>query len=230
MLFSELKAAAAAIRRSPGAPIVSGISLALGMALATVVFSMADALFLHPLPYGQQERLYRLYAFEPETQANRGALFSRQYFAVKEDSRSFETVGASRNVGDGVLIGESGDAFRATAEAMTPNFLSVFDVKPVYGRAFGPEDIGTNRVLISAALWQSRFAASRDIVGNEITLNGRRAEVIGILPRVFMSGTAIWFPLGDDELRAGAAREGSPRLTVTGKAVPGATREAINAE
>ena len=200
------------------------------MALGTVVFSRVEALFLHPLPFVQQERLYRLYTFEPQSQATRNALYARQYFAARDASHSFEELGASRRVDGGVLIGESGDAIRVAAASMTPNYLSVFDLRPVYGRAFDAADIGTNRVLISAALWQSRFAQAHDVLGREITVNGRRAEVIGILPRVFMGGTAVWFPLGEEELRSAMPREGYPRLEVTGRAVRGASREAINAE
>jgi putative ABC transport system permease protein len=230
VIGADVKAAFNTLRRSPGAPIVASLSLALGMALATVVFSMLEAAFLHPLPYAHAERLYQVSTFEPRSQARRDAVSSRHLLAIQSQARSLEIIGASQNTHRGALLGESGDATSVSASSMTTNFLDVYGIRPIVGRPFETQDVGTNRVLISEALWKSRFASSRGVVGSSITLDGRRTEVIGVLPKVFRSGVAVWRPLGDAEIRADVLRGGWTTYEVTMLARPNSAREAIDAE
>jgi putative ABC transport system permease protein len=230
MIGADIKAAFSTLRRRPGGPVVASLSLALGMALATVVFSMIEAGFLHPLPYANADRLYRVSTFEPLSQAARYFVYSRHLFAIREQARSFEIVGAVLGNNRGVLLGESGDATRVSLSSMTPNYLDVYGIRPIVGRPFETQDAGTDRVILSNELWQSRFASSRAIVGADITLDGKRAEVIGVLPKVFTHGGAVWRPLGEEEIRADLARGGGAMFELTARAKPNATRDAINAE
>ena len=66
--------------------------------------------------------------------------------------------------------------------------FSVLGLPPLAGRGFRAEDErpGAQRVaLIGEALWRRRFGGDAAIVGQSITLNGERHQVIGVVPRAF---------------------------------------------
>jgi hypothetical protein len=85
-------------------------------------------------------------------------------------------------------------------ERVTGNLWSVLGIRPLLGRVF-TEDEDRRSVplaVISYALWQRRFGASRDVLGRKITLNDSAYEVIGVMPRDFYFLPArdieIWMP------------------------------------
>ena len=106
----ELGAAVSRLRRRPGFAIGAAISLALGMALATAVFSMIDALFLRPLPYPGQDRLAHVYEVDPSSRRQLSSISARHFLAIRNESKSFAAVAASRLGTRAVAIGPRGNA------------------------------------------------------------------------------------------------------------------------
>jgi hypothetical protein len=89
--------------------------------------------------------------------------------------------------------------------------------KPKLGRTFRDDEESpgsTTVVVISHALWQTRFEGKQDVTGKSMTLDGESYAVIGVAPEgfhfprtkdlPFFSGvsaqTDLWrpLPLGDD--------------------------------
>jgi len=66
---------------------------------------------------------------------------------------------------------------------------ALLGVRPVIGRTFTDDEDQVGDVapvvLISHALWQSRFGGDRDIVGKTLSLNRTPTTVIGVLPPDF---------------------------------------------
>ncbi|HEY4491026.1 MAG TPA: ABC transporter permease, partial [Acidobacteriota bacterium] len=69
----------------------------------------------------------------------------------------------------------------------TPNLFDVLGIHPIRGRTFKKDDgVGDSIIVIlSHGLWLRRYGADNAIVGREIFLNGRKATVVGIMPRGF---------------------------------------------
>ncbi|MGH7669025.1 MAG: ABC transporter permease, partial [Gemmatimonadaceae bacterium] len=235
---SELLAAAARLRRHPGALFGSALSLALGMALATAVFSMVDALFLHPLPYPNQEQLVRIRERDPKYNTLSWFLPAGDVLAAESDSRSFSGVAASQSYGNASFVGASGHAVRVPSSPVTPNYFAVLGVRPMLGRGFTEADAASGSavppVILSYALWTSQFGQQSDIVGKTVPVDGKRAVVVGVMPAGFDMpvGTQLWMPVGQDSLGrlAASANRGWEYFATIGRLKPGMSIDRANAD
>ena len=114
--------------------------------------------------------------------------------------------------------------------------FSVLGLPPLAGRGFRAEDErpGAQRVaVIAEPLWRGRFGGDAAIVGQSITLNGERHEVIGIMPRAFREvGRAqttsaggspqVFLPLTIDPARE---NRGNHVIRVVGRLRPGVSMD-----
>jgi putative ABC transport system permease protein len=83
---------------------------------------------------------------------------------------------------------------------VTPDFFPVLGVPPAIGRVFAATEGARGRdnvVVLSDHLWRTRFGAERGILGKNITLDGTRRMVIGVMPTSFdyPARTDLWIPL-----------------------------------
>jgi predicted permease len=181
-LIQDLSYAARTFARTPGFTAVVVISIALGIAANTTVFSIVNGLLLSSAPVGDPGRLYTF---------NDGNSFSWPNFVDYRD----ETTG---KVFEGVAgffplvaanVGGRGEPERVWGQLVTSNYFDVAHVKPALGRTFLPEEDaveGRNPVVVLGhALWQRRFGSDAGIIGRTIALNGMTYTVIGVAPPAF---------------------------------------------
>src|SRR6266542_7113130 len=86
-----------------------------------------------------------------------------------------------------MLTGRGGPA-HLKGPRITAELLPLLGVSPLVGRAFAAEEFqpGHDQVaLISHRLWQSRFGADPQIIGQAITLDQRSYTVVGVTPPRF---------------------------------------------
>jgi putative ABC transport system permease protein len=81
----------------------------------------------------------------------------------------------------------------------TASFFPLFGVPPILGRVLLPSDetLGSNHVVVlSYGLWQRRYAANRALIGQNIELDGRPYEVVGVMPANFSPDEygELWLP------------------------------------
>ena len=179
--------------RNPGFTAAVTISIALGIAANTTVFSMVNAVLLGELPVREPERLV---AFS-ET------LSHPDYLDYRDRTGVFAGVAAHFPVLPASLSG-AGEPERAWGQLVSANYFSVVGVRPVLGRDFLPEeDQAPDRnpvVILSHGLWRRRFGADPGIPGRTILMNNRPYTVVGVAPPGFR-GTdrglvaEFWVPL-----------------------------------
>lgn len=182
-----------ALRRTPGFTLAAVLTLALGIGANAAVFSVVDGVLLRPLPYGQPDRLVKLWEYNiprdrPRNLANPGNVIDWR-------SRARSLADVTMYTWSGLTLTDGGSATELSGRAVEPNFFRVLQVRPELGRDFIPADAdsGAARVLIiSHALWQNRFGADPSIIGRRIALAGSSAEVVGVAPATFR-------PMGDEE-------------------------------
>jgi putative ABC transport system permease protein len=191
------------LRKSP----VFGLSViaivALGIGTATTVFGVVHSVLLDPLPYREPDRLVSVWLTR---NGNRNYPAAADAIELRQLHRVFQDVALLDNVNLN-LVGD-GEPQRLQAAAVSANVFSLLGTSAALGRTFEPgeDQAGRERVVVlSGALWRSRFAADRGIVGQQLRLNGALYTVVGIMPPEFnfpTSGHQAWVPhvIPPDEL------------------------------
>jgi putative ABC transport system permease protein len=156
------------------------------------------------------------------------------YLSWAERATSTEGLAASQS--SSVTLTDHGEPERLAGSAVTASMFSVLGLPPLAGRGFRAEDErpGAPRVaVVGEALWRRRFGGDAAIVGQSITLNGERHQVIGIVPRAFREvGRAqidsaggspqIFVPLTIDRARE---NRGNHVVRVVGRLRPGVSMD-----
>jgi putative ABC transport system permease protein len=185
--WQDVRYAARVLRREPAFAAAAVFSLALGIAATTAVFSIADTVFLRPLPYADAGRLVWLGVTFPSLHGE--FLPSPDYVAWHRDNHVFQQLAATQAGLGGIMILGGSNPAEVRAVRVSANFLDAFAVAPVLGRTFtAREEIpnGPKAVLLTYPFWRDHFQGRRDIVGSVITLDSQPYTVIGVLPQSFV--------------------------------------------
>jgi putative ABC transport system permease protein len=195
------------LSKSPGFTLAAVLTLALGIGANTAVFSVVDAVVLRPLPYRDAGKLVIVWDQLLKLGLDQFPVTYANYADYRRDNRVFEDI-AAFNTSDVNLEG-SADTVpeRLQAMAVSANLIPLLGVSPALGRVFLPEQSEPGRgdaVILSDALWRSRFGADRAIIGQSIRLDGRSLRVQAVMPPGFtfaLGGAApdIWIPLTRNE-------------------------------
>jgi len=173
------------MRKSPGFTLAAILTLGLGIGANSAIFSVVNAVLLKPLPYEHGERLVTL-----RQQAPRAGMLN-QPFSVAEindyrtQSHSLDGLVEYHNM-NFILLGRS-EPERVETGVVSWNYFDVFGVKPLFGRAFRPEDEqpGAPAVLmLSYEYWIKSFGGDPTVVNKTFSMNDRPHTVVGILPPV----------------------------------------------
>ena len=229
--LSEVRLALRLIAKQPILSITVVVALATGIGLATIGFTLREAVLNSELPFANGDRFVRLVSHS-EAEDN-VELDLDAYHSIRDTSKSFAHLGA---VGDSeyALEGEAGTVEAIRVGLVTPRSFHFLPAAPIIGRVLNAED-GTPGaepvVLIRESLWRRRFGASASIVGEAIQLAGLKRTVAGVLPDTFKFPSAgeIWVPL-DEATLAGRATGANASLTVFGILRDGLEREGATAE
>jgi len=157
------------------------LTLALGIGINTVIFSVVNGVLLNPLPFPHPEQLVALHESKPNF-AN-GAISYPNFLDWRKDNHTFAAMGLAR--GYGFSMTGRGDAAQLSAEFLSDGFFAVLGVRPVLGREFTPADetLGASPVaMISEELWRNKFDGAPNAVGQTITLDGKNFTIVGVIP------------------------------------------------
>lgn len=186
MLMQDIRHAFRLFLRTPIVTATALLTIALGVGGSTAVFSVVYAVMLRPLPYPQPDRLVELFEDNARSNTRMMRASALNYRSWAERTTSLDAVAAFQD--SGFTVTETGEPERLNGSAMTAAMFDVLGLPPLAGRGFRAEDErpGARQVaVLSEPLWRRRFGGNADIVGQSITLNGERYEVIGVAPRAF---------------------------------------------
>src|SRR5215813_7393575 len=184
------------LRKSPGFTTVAALTLALGIGANTAIFSVIDAVVLHPLPFAKPDRLVWLNGKFP--QSDGAAVSVPDFLDYRADNHSFEQfVGMGYRARPSNLSGDKPEQVLSTFASA--NFLHVFGIRPLLGRDFLPSDEQQRDpqvAILGYGLWQRDFGSDPNIIGRRITLDGQSLTVVGVLPHdlPLISAAEIWVP------------------------------------
>ncbi|MBV8274114.1 MAG: ABC transporter permease [Verrucomicrobia bacterium] len=169
--------------KSPSFTITAILILGFGIGANTTVFSMIDAVILNALPYPQPDRLVRIH--QPEGNTNYWAQVDYpDYLDIRASQRSLEDLAVQ--YWWFLDFAGQGNPQRFTAIFASPGLFNLSNLPFVLGRPFTEDEDkngGPLVVVLSEALWRSRFNSDPSIVGKSLRLSGRSFQVIGVCPR-----------------------------------------------
>ena len=190
------------LRRTPALSATIILTLAIGIAATTTVFSWARAVLLNPLPgVGDAGRVMAL-----ETTTSSGSWTPTSWLDYRDFRRylkSFDGLAAAYPMS--IALGDGARAERRPAELVSANFFDVLRVAPALGRAFpaSPDDYAGSEptIVIGYNFWRTRFQADSSILGRVVRVNGFPFSIIGVAPPSFhgsMPGEEfdVWVPAG----------------------------------
>lgn len=228
-LRQDLTFAFRTLKRDNGWTTVAVLTLALGIAASTAVFSAVSTLLLHPVPYRDAGRVVIILQ-QPlqgnKTGVNVAILPSNPVIrAWKQNARSFESLEAV--AGQEAELQTRGEPVTLNVERIEPSFPAFAGFQPIVGRMFSQAEVSqhAHTVVLGEGLWRSRFGADRSILGKVITLDDSVYTVIGVLPSKLiapsfhLASPDVWLPLDLRNDHGGAS--------VVGRLKPG--RDAVSA-
>ncbi len=193
-VFQDARYAIRGLRRNPLFAAAAIFTIALGIGASSAVFSAVDRILFRPLPYADEDRLVSVGMMAPLD--TNEFLLGDGYVPLRESSAlrgpgPFQEVTAFQAGGIALDLTE-GNPIRLEALRVEANFLRVFGIQPLVGRAFTREEDRPNGpavCIISYGLWRSRFAGDPRAVGRTISLDGSPVEIVGVLPKDFLMPT-----------------------------------------
>lgn len=197
-LWRDARYAARVLKKSPGFTAAAILTLALSIGANTAIFSVVQAVLLEPLPFRNPDRLAMIWedmsflGFPQKTSA------PANFLDWKRRNHVFEDMAALH--GDLMNLTGDGPAEEVEVKQAASNLFSLLGVHPLVGRTFLPEEDqpgAAKVVVLSQGVWVRRYAASREIVGMHIRMDGESYTVIGVLPQGFdfPDRVDVWIPL-----------------------------------
>jgi predicted permease len=181
--------------RRPVFTIAILLLLVLGIGTNTAIFSLLDAIFLHPLPVPEPHELVAVYqttlgeAGEPTGFEN---VSFPNYRDFRERSRSFSGMALYQWLK--MNLSGGAEPQRITGMFVTAGYFDVLGLRPARGRFFLPEEDrvpGEGAVVVlSHGCWSRLFGSDAGILGRTVIVNGRGLTVIGVAPPGF-KGTEL---------------------------------------
>jgi predicted permease len=197
-LVQDLRYAVRWWRHNPGFTAVALLTLAVGIGANTAMFSVVFGVLLSPLPYPDGDRIVRFYNTNDEAHQTQQSLSLVELAEYTDNVDMFEAF-AGLDVYPVTLTGGE-EPVRVRASIVTGEFFAVFGSPAVLGRTFGEEATraGDDDVaVISHGLWQRAFGGASDVLSQDLRVNGRPRQILGVMPADFdfYPSTDVWIPM-----------------------------------
>ncbi len=222
--------------KTPGFTVLCVLTLALGIGANTAIFSVIDSVVLRRLPFPASDQLVLLAGTNPKRNLRGSSLSPGGYEYLRDHSHGFAQLAGVAVENLNLTGGDQPE--QISAARVTHNFLAMLGVTPAIGRDFLREEDapgGKPVAIISQGLWNRRFAATPDITGKPMILDGIAYTIIGVMGAGFdqpapdldvwvtnLYGTSV-FTTEQIQLGAGFAQ-------VLGRLKPGTTFQQAEAD
>ena len=146
-MANDIRLALRQLLKSPGFTIVAILTVALGIAANTTVFSLVTAVLLRPLPFREPSRLVWIANPDLRGEGIPGLTSQATLRDWRKLNQSFEGLAAvlpSFSDRSGFTLSDNGEPTRLKCGFVTGNFLEVLGVQPQLGRGFIAEECQKN--------------------------------------------------------------------------------------
>ena len=204
----DLRYAVRTLIRTPGYSIVAILTLAIGLASTTAMFSVVDTVVLRALPYEDPERLLTVYERSEDGGFRVPSYPTFQDWQAQSVTVASAIQGMAFIRGDGVLLPMPNGPERGIAAYVTPGFFALLGTRPLLGRTFArdEESQGAPHVgILSYDYFVKQFGADPATIGKVVAIDSVPTTIIGVMPRAFaypnfadpgnFLGPSVWQPI-----------------------------------
>jgi predicted permease len=198
-MLNDIRYASRMLLKSPGFTCIAVLSLAIGIGANTAIFSLMDAILLRQPPVEDPDQLVGLHTYNPKSPYGNpySWTFFGDYLYYRDHNDVFSGLIAFAQYREVPMrLGDQVESVRA--ELVSGNYFSVLGVKAFLGRTFLPEEDRSPDthpvVVLSHDLWQRRLSSNRNVIGQQLILNGHSFIVVGIAPKGFKGMSLYWSP------------------------------------
>jgi len=204
----DLRGSIRMVRKSLGFVLVAVLTLGVGIGANTIIFSVAQAVFLCSMQYPDADRLTFVSRGYPGFPQGGGNFTYPAYRDMVQQNTSFDTLAAFQEFG-ALALSAGTEPVRVNINYITPSYFDLLGTKMQQGRTLRAEEDRWGDadpvVVLSYGFWQREFGGAFDIVGRTIHLNQQPLMVVGVTEESFHDapgeidgGEAIdaWIPLG----------------------------------
>lgn len=202
-LLQNLRYALRQLRKSPGFTFTVVVTLALGIGANAAVFTLFDQVLLRMLPVehpGQLVRFEWTGSFRGSASSFGGDMTNYFSYPMYKDLRDKNQVFSGVLAADKASVGVTwqNQAQDEDTEIVSGNYFQVLGLRPALGRLFTPQDDTAKNANPVAVLgydyWKTRFAASRNAIGQTALINGHPFTIVGVAPENFESAIGGYKP------------------------------------
>src|SRR5438094_5089019 len=208
--WQDVRHGARVLRKSPSFSLVAVLSLALGIGANTTIFTVVNAILLHPLPVKEISQLVELdtidtkthLGFANATNATKLGLSFSNFQDYQKHNEVF--TGATCIISIPLTWSGGVEPRQVTGQLVSANYFDVLGLQPAAGRFFLPDEdtklSGNNVAVISYGFWANKLGSDPNEIGKTLTLNAMPYTVIGVAPKgfkgtfTFASAEQIWVP------------------------------------
>jgi putative ABC transport system permease protein len=194
----DLEYAARSLARAKKFSAIVIATLALGIGANTAVFGVLNAVVLRPLPYGEPDRLVRVYQFAGGEDSY---LPGPAVTGFRDQSRTLDLAAIYTYRAEGMDLTDRPQPERVRTMPVSADYFRVLGVHPILGQVFerGDERANAKVAVVSERIWREYLGGTTDAVGRLLTLNGIPHRIAGVLPEGFddplQSGVDVWTPI-----------------------------------
>ena len=232
-MLSDLKFALRQLAKAPGFALVAIVTLAVGIATATTMFSVFDAVLLRPLPFfADADRLLVIRTFNAKDPEHDFEFSMPDFYDLRAQTRTLS--GVLTNTNRTYILNGGDRPKRVFGTWTTVDGFQTLGVQPIRGRLFRPEEAAPGAapvVLLGYDLWKQSFGGREDLLGEKIKLNNESVTVIGVMPENFRFPDAneLWQPSPAND-NAEEKHRGGHGWQVYARMKPSVTLQQVQAE
>lgn len=208
--------------KNPGFSVTASLTLALGIATSTALFSLVESQLWRPLPFNHPEQLVVIWERNIKQDRQLTPVSVPNFADWRKNTRAFGSMAAMQWPSQRIFVANRWTE-RPQVAAISSGFFETLRAQPEAGRTFDRRDEqpGDQTVaILSGGLARRAFGSAKAALGRTIKLDDQHYSVIGVLPAAFrldvLPTPGVFVPLTVSSAHARDARD----LVVIGRLRP----------
>lgn len=180
--MGEVRQSIRSLARKPGFSVLTVLTLAVGIGTATAVYSLTEVILFRALPIPGAERLVQVQSTLPRRGWSQISVSYPDFVDFSARTDLFESTSFYRQAE--LDLSGNGEPQRLLVTQVHRSFFETLRAAAVLGRTLDDSDQAPGvapTVVLSEALWRSRFGGSREIIGSTVRLDGVPHTVVGVV-------------------------------------------------